>query len=527
MNPNLVAALIGATAIGLAGTSSSAATEPATTAQALHVLNRIAYGPRPGDLERVRRMGIDAYIAEQLAPERIAMPASLTRRLAALDNDERPQAELISHWRQIALAAVRDTSGRGPGSPVATRNAYYRAVTIRFGELRLFRAIESPRQLQEVMVNFWFNHFNVVNNKRVTRVLIGDYERKAIRPHALGRFRDMLGAVAKHPAMLAYLDNWVSAAPGLTVRVPGTRRRVSGLNENFARELMELHTIGVDGGYTQHDVRALARMLTGWTYSPRDGDPNDTFTFATHMHDDGDKVWLGKPVRASGRAEGEWALDVLAAHPATARHVSYKLAQYFVADDPPPALVQRMARRFLETDGDIRAVMTLLLASSEFRSPGRFGVKFKTPYEYVISAVRASGGELNNVRPLLSATYRMGMPLYGCGSPDGYKNTEATWLNADALAQRISFATGLALGRLRLAAPPGDAGPDLGGTYASATMAAAPADEPRLDPPASAAALRATLGASAPLPATLASAERARPGLAAALILGGPTFMRR
>ncbi|MEZ5726664.1 MAG: DUF1800 family protein [Burkholderiaceae bacterium] len=198
-------------------------------------------------------MGIDAYIAEQLAPERIAMPASLTRRLAGLDNDDRPQAELISHWRQVAMEAVRDTSGGGPGSPVAIRNAYYRAVTIRFGEVRLFRAIESPRQLHEVMVNFWFNHFNVVNNKRVTRVLIGDYERKAIRPYALGRFRDILGAVARHPAMLAYLDNWVSAAPGLSVRVPGTRRRVSGLNENFARELMELHTIGVDGGYTQHD----------------------------------------------------------------------------------------------------------------------------------------------------------------------------------------------------------------------------------------------------------------------------------
>ncbi len=310
-------------------------------------------------------------------------------------------------------------------------------------------AIESPRQLEEVMVDFWFNHFNVVAGKGLDHVLIADYERKAIRPLVLGRFRDMLGATAKHPAMLFYLDNWLSVSPTAQGQagIPGTRKVTAGLNENYARELMELHTLGVDGGYTQADVTTLARMLTGWSFDPRQSKSGDTFRFFAGLHDDGDKVWLGKAVPTKGLAEGEWALDVLASHPATARHISYELAQYFVADDPPPALVDRLAQRFLATGGDIRSVLEVLFKSPEFRDLANVGAKFKTPYQYVISVVRAGGVEVNNVRPLLAAMNRMGMPLYGCQSPDGYKNTREIWLNPDALAQRVSFATGIGQGK--------------------------------------------------------------------------------
>lgn len=517
------------------GLSPSFAT-PVSRDQALHVLNRLAFGPAPGDIERVQQLGIDAYIEQQLYPESIPMPEALGQRLIGLRRNEMTQADLIKNWQRVASAAVKDTSGGGPGSPVAVRNAYYRAMTIHFGELRLFEAIDSPRQLNEVMVNFWFNHFNVVNNKRVTRVLIGDYERTAIRPYAMGRFRDMLGAVAKHPAMLFYLDNWVSSAPGVSVVIPGTKRRVSGINENFARELMELHTLGVNGGYTQGDVTTLARMLTGWTYNPRAGDAQATFTFAPSMHDQGQKIWLGQKVPVTDQAEGEWALDVLAKHPATAHHISYKLAQYFVADEPPVELVNSMAKVFLSSDGDIRAVLKALFASEQFRSPSAFGAKFKTPYEYVISAVRAKGGEINNVRPLLATMYRMGMPLHRCGSPDGYKNTEMTWLNPGAIAQRVEFATALSLGRLRL----GEfaKGPDTTAMDArsSAMMPAIPENDAldkinpgnrATDPPGNLVDMRLTLAESTPTPESVLLADRAKPGLGTALILGSPSFMRR
>src|SRR6202034_3742779 len=205
-------------------------------------------------------------------------------------------------------------------------------------------------------------------------------------------------------------------------RVPGTRTAISGLNENYARELMELHTLGVDGGYSQQDVTTLARMLTGWSFDPRSSTGGSTFVFARRLHDYSDKVWLGRPVPVKGEAEGEWALDVLAAHPSTAHHIAYELAQYFVADDPPAALVETLAQRYLATSGDIRAVLGILFASPAFREPKNFGAKFKTPYQYVVSAVRASDVRVNNVQPLLTTLTRLGMPLYGCQSPDGYKN---------------------------------------------------------------------------------------------------------
>ena len=523
-----MASAIGCLILPIAG---AAIAEPAAQSDALHVLNRLAFGPRPGDIDRVMKMGVDSYIDQQLHPETIPMPPELDERLAKLSEGEMSQADLITTYRKVIKAAMEDGTGGAPGGGLAVRNALYKKMAVHFGELRLIPAIESPRQLEEVMVDFWFNHFNVVAGKGLDHVLIADYERKAIRPYAMGRFRDLLGATAKHPAMLFYLDNWLSTSPTATAKVPGTRKTVAGLNENYARELMELHTLGVDGGYTQADVTALARMLTGWSFDPRRAG-NDSFRFFKELHDDGDKVWLEKAVPVSGQAEGEWALDVLASSPATAHHVSYKLAQYFVADDPSAELVDRLAQRFLATDGDIRAVLETLFKSAEFRATTSFGQKFKTPYQYVISVVRAAGVEVQNVRPLLAAMNRMGMPLYGCQSPDGYKNTEDVWLNPDALAQRIGFVSGVGLGRSPLAAVVNDAvdnDPYAGDTPRNTDQTdlpqqtAASADTPPLDVNSVldtvgdqiSAQTRARIAALGPSPYN------------AAQVLGSPDFMRR
>ena len=505
--------------------------EPATQSDALHVLNRLAFGPRPGDIDRVMKMGVDRYIDQQLHPKTIPMPPEL-ERLAKLSEGEMSQADLITTYRKVIKAAMEDGTGGAPGGGLAIRNALYKKMAVLFGELRLVPAIESPRQLEEVMVDFWFNHFNVVAGKGLDHVLIADYERKAIRPYAMGRFRDLLGATAKHPAMLFYLDNWLSTSPTGTGAVPGTRKTVAGLNENYARELMELHTLGVDGGYTQADVTTLARMLTGWSFDPRRAENDNSFRFFKKLHDYGDKVWLEKTVPVRGLAEGEWALDVLASSPATAHHISYKLAQYFVADDPSPELVDLLAQRFLATDGDIRAVLEALFKSLEFRTATSFGQKFKTPYQYVISVVRADGLEVKNVRPLLAAVNRMGMPLYGCQSPDGYKNTEDAWLNPDALAQRISFVSGLGLGRSPLAAVVDDAVDN--DPYAGDTPRnSAPTDIPRQTvasaeaPPLDVNVVLATLGDQISAQTRAKIAALGPSPYNAAQVLGSPDFMRR
>jgi uncharacterized protein (DUF1800 family) len=503
--------------------------EPANQAAGLHVLNRLAYGPRRGDIERVMQIGVERYIDEQLHPDRIPMPEPLAQRLAALSQDEMSQADLITTYRRVIKAAMDDRTGGAPGGGVAIRNALYKKMAVRFAELRLIRTIESPRQLEEVMDEFWFNHFNVVAGKGLDHVLIADYEREAIRPYVLGKFRDLLGATSKHPAMLFYLDNWLSSAPSADARprIAGTKAEISGLNENYARELMELHTLGADGGYSQEDVTALARIMTGWSFDPRSAGTGPTFRFVPRLHDFGDKIWLGRVVPVKGRAEGEWALDVLAAHPSTAHHIAYELAQYFVADDPPAALVNRLAQQFLATDGDIRAVLSTLFASPEFRDPANYDIKFKTPYQFVVSAVRAADVEVRNVRPLLATMTRLGMPLYGCQSPDGYKNTEAAWLNPDALAQRVSFATALGLGRIPLGRVVDDG--KANDPYAPPAMGADTSSESAdngVSPPPDFQALLATLGDQ------ITDKTRTRIALAepstlrAALVLGGPDFMR-
>jgi uncharacterized protein (DUF1800 family) len=524
-----MAGTIGCLILPIAG---AAAAETATQADALHVLNRLAFGPRPGDIDRVMKMGVDSYIDQQLHPETIPMPAELSEHLTKLSQGEMPQADLITTYRKVIKAAMEDGTGGAPGGGLAIRNALYKKMAVHFGELRLIPAIESPRQLEEVMVDFWFNHFNVVAGKGLDHVLIADYERKAIRPYAMGRFRDLLGATAKHPAMLFYLDNWLSTSPTATARVPGTRKTVAGLNENYARELMELHTLGVDGGYTQADVTTLARMLTGWSFDPRRAENDDSFRFFEKLHDHGSKVWLGKTVPVRGLAEGEWALDVLASSSATAHHISYKLAQYFVADDPSPELVDLLAQRFLAADGDIRAVLEVLFKSPEFRTATSFGQKFKTPYQYVISVVRAAGVEVRNVRPLLAAMNRMGMPLYGCQSPDGYKNTEDVWLNPDALAQRISFVSGVGLGRSPLATGVDDA-VDKDPYAESMPRTSAPADIAQQSVVAAEAtpldvnAVLATVGDQISAQTRAKIAALGPSPYNAAQVLGSPDFMRR
>jgi uncharacterized protein (DUF1800 family) len=500
--------------------------------RAVFVLNRLAYGPRPGDVERVAEMGVDRYIEAQLNPRTIRLPNELLDRLDTLTSQDMSAGDLLAEYTE-ANRAAKD----GDEAAQQKRKQTFQMITEQTAEARLARAIDSPAQLEEVMVDFWFNHFNVFSGKGQDRALVSSYERDAIRPYVLGRFRDMLGATAKHPAMLFYLDNWMSVAPGFQPRgKAGQNAQVNGLNENYAREVMELHTLGVDGGYTQHDVTELARMLTGWTYDPREMMRNgNTFKFAEPRHDNGDKTWLGMQIRVHGENEGEWALDVLATQPATAHHISYELAQYFVSDNPPVALVDRMAKRFINSDGNIREVLRTLFASPEFWNAAQSTPKFKTPYQYVISAARATGMPVTNVRPLLGVLNQLGMPLYGCQTPDGYKNTEEAWLNPDGMTRRINFAVALASGKLPIAKVPANDMNDMS-KAPPASMSAADMQAPQAMTPAAAPAqavqavdadvLLATLGSSVS-DATRAIVAQNPPQIRAAMILGSPDFMKR
>ena len=505
------------------------AADPASEQQALHALDRLGYGPRPGDLDRVLAMGVDAYIDAQLAPEKITQPAQLQQRLDALDTTRLSASDLFRNFGPPARkAAGADEEARRKVEQAANHVAEEAA------QARLLRAIYSPAQLQEVMTDFWFNHFNVFRDKGIEgRIWVGAYERDAIRPFALGRFRDLLGATARHPAMLYYLDNWQSSVP----RQDRNGDIKGGLNENYAREVMELHTLGVDGGYTQKDVSELARILTGWTYLPRDlesGAPQ-AFAFDPKRHDFGDKRFLGKRFDggdSDGEEEGERALDLLARSPVTARHISYQLAQYFVADEPPPELVQRLAKRFHDSDGDIREVLRVLFRSDAFREAAGDGSKFKTPYQYVVSAIRAGGIDVINFKPLLGALNQLGMPLYGCQTPDGYKNIQSAWLNPDAMVYRLNFANALGNGYLPLnrEPPPPSPAPAAMADGMPAGMAmpasipatmAAPQTKPEpLDPMV----LQATLGNPFSLGTTEALAA-APPRLRAGMMLGSPEFM--
>lgn len=428
-------------------------------ATALHLSNRLGFGPAPGDLGMIARMDIEAFLDAQLHPRTGDLPQSVTAVLGSLPSFGMDSANAYAaYW-------WRDQAPDPASLPKEEKRALKRRerLVVRDAQIaRLARAVGSPWQLQEALVEFWFNHFNVYAQKGPIKVWIGAYEEEAIRPHTLGRFSDLLLATAKHPAMLVYLDNAQNVAPiaasDAGMAPQGIRKRnENGINENYAREVMELHTLGVDGGYTQPDVISLAHILTGWTVgrgaqsdvaaaADKYGKAKGAFRFARARHDPSRETLLGRSFQGDDVGEGDAALLMLAAHPATAHHISFELAQYFVADKPPPALVATMAKTFRETGGDLRSVMRAMLGSTAFLDRSNFAAKFKTPYRYVVSAARAAGLSPAAVRPFVYTLQDLGQPLYGCISPDGYACTQSAWLDPNALLRRIAFAAELGAG---------------------------------------------------------------------------------
>lgn len=523
--------------------------------QVQHVLSRLAFGARPGDVQAVRSMGVDSWIAKQLEPDKVpdaSMDAFLkhfpvlTKSGAELQSQFPPPNQVLAQIaarqnisRDSAKLQSKDKSNKS-GDPMMNGDSpqprqvtaadslklrqaqqeSYRVV----GELstaKVARAISSERQLNEVMVDFWENHFNIFSGKDRTRYFLPEFEAEAIRPNALGKFRTLLGAVAKSPAMLYYLDNWQSvadsgrptlanpntrrlaAAPGrraggaraariqqMTVgelmdrnllppaqearfsKLPeeqlkqirqltlaeaqqrvqqlqtvANNRRPKGLNENYARELMELHTLGVDGGYTQNDVIEVARALTGWTIA--NGANGGGFTFRRETHDAGSKTILGKQFAAGqGIEDGEQVLDMLAKHPATAKYIATKLARRFVSDTPPAAVVDRAAKVFLNTDGDIRETLRSIITSPEFFSTAAYRAKVKSPFELVVSTMRAMGAQPDTTPRVVQFVSRLGQPLFGHQAPDGYPEVAGAWMNTGSILNRINFGLAAGAGRV-------------------------------------------------------------------------------
>jgi uncharacterized protein (DUF1800 family) len=442
MRSALLLSLVLAAAQGIQG---APPTPPNDEASITHALNRLAYGARPGDVERVRQMGLTRWMDDQLHPDRVANAALDTRlaRFSTLNLDAVTIArDYFLPARQARRARQRD-GGPAVMTSVVQRN---RQIFQELSEAKVIRAVYSERQLEEVLVDFWFNHFNVFARKGQTGIYVGEYEREAIRPHILGKFRELLGATAKSPAMLFYLDNAQSVAPNERMMAMN-RPRPRGLNENYARELLELHTLGVDGGYTQQDIVNVARAFTGWTI----GRPDTAgFRFAPNLHDREAKTVLGHTIKAGGgMSDGERVLDLLAQHPSTARHIAFKLAQRFVSDVPPPALVERAAKTFQATGGDLREVVRTIITSAEFFDPAVRLVKVKTPFEFVVSALRAAEANIRNGQMVVRSLADMGMPLYLCQPPTGYDDTADAWVSSGALVTRINFAIALSRGELR------------------------------------------------------------------------------
>lgn len=415
-----------------------------TEPKILHLINRLSLGPVSGQIQQVENTGRDAYLKSQLQPSTIPYSKELKENLQYLDSLFLKPGQIVRELRELERRGRELKLDRKSMEKI--RRNFEEKIFFQATRGRLLRALESPRHLEEMLVDFWYNLFNVFGRKGLNRLFFSSYEQHAIRPHVLGKFRQLLGATAKHPAMLFYLDNWQNTAPNS----PGIRGNFKGLNENYARELLELHTMGVDGGYSQDDVVALARIFTGWGLPnpPLNMTDDDGFYFDSDRHDFSDKVFLGKEIKGRGIAEGEEALDILANHPSTARHISYKLAEAMVSDRPPESLVKRMANRFLETEGNLAEVIDLLLNSSEFWQEEYYNAKFKNPYRFVVSAMRALGPEVDNFRPINGILNQLGMPLYGCITPDGYGNTKDAWLNSDTMIRRSSLAVPLAGGLL-------------------------------------------------------------------------------
>jgi uncharacterized protein (DUF1800 family) len=462
----------------------------------LHALNRLAYGPRPGDLERIRQMGLEKWIDQQLHPDSIDDSALDTRlekyptlRMSSKRLlDEFPPPNLAAkragetkeeyvrqqqEKRRLAMAQPIDMANdsgdkaqqqfakmRGPGRIVAELSM-----------AKLDRAVYSNRQLEAVMEDFWFNHFNVFAGKGADRWLLTAYVRDTIRPHTMGKFDGLLVATAKSPAMLFFLDNWQSVDPvafkehreeiamrraryqgafgggfASSTKVGRRQQQDRGLNENYGREVMELHTVGVDAGYTQQDVIEMARCLTGWTVREPRRDPE--YVFRSEFHAEGKKVVMGRTFNYGGEKDGEEALKMLANDSRTARFISGELARHFVSDTPPPSLVDRMTKEYEATGGDIRSVMKAMIYSPEFWSKQSYRAKVKTPFELVSSTARALNADVTIALPLVQWVGRMGEPLFLCQPPTGYSDKAETWVNTGALLNRLNFALAFSAGRL-------------------------------------------------------------------------------
>lgn len=480
-----------------------------TEAQAAaHLLDRFAYGPRPGEVERVVEMGLDTWLSRQLAGD-LPDPRveGYVAGLRSLGLSAREVTEVYPDPGMVLIEAARagvvDRAMRPPAPGEDdegpdmdeirkvrewARDQGYRPMEELLGELmahKLYRAVYSENQLREVLTDFYFNHFNVSITDNRARPYVPSYELDAIRPHILGTFRDLLEATAKHPAMLHYLDNISSVAEegapttfdlerfrrsrrGGSGRMQGRFRpnRPSGLNENYARELLELHTLGVDGGYTQDDVIDVARAFTGWATYPGVKRPEvearierarrmpafvfeDSFLFRADVHDAGGKTVLGKKLPAGrGIEDGYDVLGLLAAHPSTARHLARKLAIRFVSDDPPEALVERLTQTYLRSGGDLREMIVVLASSPEFWSPKARQQKIKSPFEVAVSALRILDARITHPRPTIEWIARMGQPLYAYQAPTGYPDRADAWVNTGSLLHRMNFGLELATGRV-------------------------------------------------------------------------------
>ena len=545
--------------------------------QIMHVLNRLGYGARPGDVERVKAMGLENYINQQLNPEKIPdtvaenkvrdlgvltmttaelyekypQPGQLLRQLQAKgmlpadlaearENRTKNTDQMNGPDSQSNQATARPNESAEMNAPNAQpnqarpnqppqldpQNEKYRKILQEYyqqnglmqpqrivAELqasRILRAVYSERQLEEVMVDFWTNHFNVFAGKGADRWLLPAYDRDTIRPNALAKFSQLLLATAQSPAMLFYLDNFQSVSPDANRNAAPMRRLLNnpevmpqrpgrrqerlelrqqrlgalqqqaraqqqqqprpqqqqrrGINENYARELMELHTLGVDGGYTQKDVQEVARCFTGWTiFQPRGGAAAvnalmngeaarrnaGTFFFNARVHDDGEKIVLGHKIPAGGGIkDGLTVLDILAHHPSTAKFIATKLVRHFVSDTPPQGLVDRVAAVFTKSDGDIRETLKAIFFSPEFNSPEAYRAKIKRPFELVVSAIRSLGADTNGGPGTHQWIARMGEPLYGFQTPNGYSDAAENWVNTGALLERMNFGLALAGNRI-------------------------------------------------------------------------------
>lgn len=457
--------------------------------QVQQVLNRLAFGARPGDAAKVRAMGIDNWIQLQLHPESIRDDAT-DKLLARYPSLIVATSDMVRTYQvmQQARNQQRRQQAQGGDTLAARRDALLAAVghdpkmmqAVQVNQravpelqaAALSRAVASERQLDEVMVNFWENHFSVFANKgQQERLFLTEYDRDVVRPHVLGKFRDLLGAVAHSQAMLFYLDNWQSQAdgvhptlaqngvqgrggrgrgnfppPGFPLPPPPGLRQRRGLNENYARELMELHTLGVDGGYTQHDVIEVARALTGWSIAMGQG---GGFIFRPEAHDAGEKTVLGHRLAAGrGEEDGENVLDIVAHHPSTATFITTKLARHFVSDEPPKALVDRCAAVFTKTDGDIRQTVGCVVTSPEFFSRSAYRSKVKTPFEVVAGALRAVQAEPDATPRLAQAVAQLGQPIFGHQTPEGWPDRGDAWMNTGAILGRINFGLQVASGRV-------------------------------------------------------------------------------